>query len=291
MNYRIVANCQNQTGESPVWSVAEQALYWVDIPQGQIFRWHAAQGVSHWQTEQVAACIMPHISGDWMVCQQDQINRISLVTEAKVQIQQQLQVSHPHPDLRFNDGTCDRQGRIWVGSMHLDNNGSPVGSLYCYSAEGLSLKLSGLCTPNGLAFSPDGRTLYLSDSHKSVQKIWAFDYDPDTATISQQRLFVNMQHYDGRPDGATVDTEGCYWCCAIDSGKILRFDPQGQLVQSFDLPVSKPTKCIFGGANLDTLFVTSLRPDAANSEQDALSGAVFALDVGVRGLAETAVNF
>ena len=143
--------------------------------------------------------------------------------------------------------------------------------------------------PNGLAFSPDGKTLYLSDSHPDVQKIWAFDYDTDTGTPHNRRLFVDMSEHPGRPDGAAVDAEGCYWICGNDAGLIHRFTPQGKLDRSLTVPVKKPAMCAFGGADLDTLFVTSIRP-AGDLADQPLAGGVFALRPGVKGLPEPLLN-
>ncbi len=111
-----------------------------------------------------------------------------------------------------------------------------------------------LITPNGLAFSPDGRTMYLSDSHPARQAVWAYDYDTDTGTPSNPRLFIDMNRYPGRPDGAAVDADGGYWICGNDAGQVHRFTPDGRLDRSLAVPVAKPAMCAFGGAGLDTLL-------------------------------------
>ncbi|MGG2424883.1 SMP-30/gluconolactonase/LRE family protein, partial [Ralstonia pseudosolanacearum] len=147
--------------------------------------------------------------------------------------------------------------------------------------------LDDLIVPNGLAFSPDGRTMYLSDSHPRRQQVWAFDYDIDTGTPSRRRLFIDMRQYPGRPDGAAVDVDGCYWICGNDAGLVHRFTPEGVLDRSIALPVSKPAMCAFGGAGMDTLLVSSIRRDDAS---EPLAGAVFALRPGVQGLVEARVQ-
>ena len=165
----------------------------------------------------------------------------------------------------------------------------PAGALYGLEANGeLKAILSDLIVPNGLAFSPDGRTMYLSDSHPSVQRIWAFDYDTATGTPSNRRLFVDMNPLPGRPDGAAVDEDGCYWICGNDAGMIHRFTPAGKLDRSLELPVKKPAMCAFGGPGLDTLYVTSIRPDNIDLSDQPLAGGLFALRPGVRGLPEPA---
>jgi sugar lactone lactonase YvrE len=108
-------------------------------------------------------------------------------------------------------------------------------------------QLDDLIVPNGLAFSPDGRTMYLSDSHPSVQAIWAFDYDTDSGTPGNRRLFADMKPLPGRPDGAAMDVDGCYWICGNDAGLVHRFTPDGRLDRSLEVPVKKPAMCAFGG--------------------------------------------
>jgi sugar lactone lactonase YvrE len=198
-------------------------------------------------------------------------------------------VQHATPNMRFNDGRCDASGRLWMGSMQMDMSlAASDGALYCLDENGLSApKLNGLITPNGSAFSPDGRRMYLSDSHPSRQDIWTFDFDVQSATLSNRQPWVNMQNLPGRPDGAAVDSQGCYWICGNDAGKVHRFSPVGALLQSLAVPVSKPAMCAFGGPQLDLLFVTSIIPGKPAEGFDAsLDGAVFVIQPGVRGLAE-----
>jgi len=194
-------------------------------------------------------------------------------------------LEHSRKDMRLNDGRCDRQGRFWAGSMVLDMGlNAAEGVLYRYASGATPhMQLDGFITLNGLDFSPDGRTMYASDSHPKVQKVWAFDYDIETGTPSNRRLFIDMNDFPGRPDGAAVDAEGGYWICANDAGLVHRFTPDGRLDRSLSVPVKKPTMCAFGGSRLDTLYVTSIRDDP--SEQ-SLSGGVFALNPGVQGLPE-----
>jgi sugar lactone lactonase YvrE len=197
----------------------------------------------------------------------------------------------PMPDMRFNDGRCDRQGRFWAGTMHMDTKaGHPVGALYRYDGAGglVGPVQDGLRIQNGLAFSPSGDRMYLSDSNRDACVIWCFDYDIDAGLPSNRRVFVDMKQHRGRPDGAAVDEEGCYWTCASDGACLLRFTPEGVLDRSVELPVSKPTMCAFGGSGYETLFVTSMQPaPGLPRAEDGSDGAVFALRPGVRGMPET----
>jgi len=267
----LIADLRCATGESPVWVAAEQALYWVDIPNRELLRWNAADGqVSRWQGEQMLACIARHGDG-WVAGMETGFFALQTRPDGRLDSRALASIEHQLADMRMNDGRCDRQGRFWAGSMALDMAaGHPI-------------------VPNGLAFSPDGRTMYLSDSHPSVQKIWAFDYDTDSGTPSGRRLFVDMLDHPGRPDGAAVDADGCYWICGNDAGLIHRFTPDGRLDRSLAVPVKKPTMCAFGGSRLDTLFVTSIRTGGDLSDQP-LAGGVFALNPGVTGLEEPAFN-
>ena len=295
MSAELVLDARNATGESPVWRASEQALYWADIPRGVLHRWLAGK-LQHaqWQLPQMLAC-MAAWNGDgqrWVAGLEDGIYEVTAAAGVETaQVRSLAAVQHALPGMRFNDGRCDRQGRFWAGTMLMDMAaGAPVGAMYRYNAgqtEPLKAQLQGLIVPNGLAFSPDGLTMYLSDSHPDVQKIWAFDYDIDTATPHNRRLFVDMTQHPGRPDGAAVDADGCYWICGNDAGLIHRFTPEGTLDRSLAVPIKKPAMCAFGGANLDTLFVTSIRPAGDLSDQP-LAGGVFALNPGVKGLAEPA---
>ncbi len=287
----LLVDARHGTGESPVWHVGEQALYWVDIPARALWRWDAASGqLSSWLAPEMLACIAwGGRAGRWIAGLESGIFELQ-IEGAALQTKLLAPVAHASHNMRFNDGRCDRQGRMWAGTMPMNMGlASKDGALYRYDAAGLHKVIDGLITSNGLGFSPDGRVMYLSDSHPTVQSIWAFDYDTDSGTPSNRRLFVDMNAYPGRPDGAAVDADGCYWICGNDAGLIHRFTPAGKLDRSLAVPVKKPAMCAFGGAGLDTLFVTSIRPggDVDLSDQP-LAGSVFALRPGVRGLPEPA---
>lgn len=291
MPAELIVDARNATGESPVWHVQEQALYWVDIPARRLQRWSPADGrTQSWSGAEMLACIARHADGGWIAGMQSGLFRLQPSADGSLQASALIGVQHAQPGMRFNDGRCDRQGRFWAGSMLQDMAaGAPLGALYRYSAgqsEPLGAHLRELIVPNGLAFSPDGKTLYLSDSHPAVQAIWAFDYDTDTGTPHNRRLFVDMHAHPGRPDGAAVDADGCYWICANDAGLIHRFTPDGRLDRSLAVPVKKPSMCAFGGRQLDTLFVTSIRPAGVDLAEQPLAGGVFALRPGVTGLEE-----
>ena len=286
MQAELIVDARNAVGECPVWVPGENALYWVDIPTGELQRWNATSGQAQaWKAPQMLACIARTSAGDWVAGMQTGFFRLTPHNDGRLDTAPLASVEHARPDMRLNDGRCDRQGRFWAGSMVLNMGlNAAEGILYRYAAaQAPHAALDGFITLNGLAFSPDGRTMYASDSHPLVQQIWAFDYDIDSGTPSNRRVFVDMHPHPGRPDGAAVDADGCYWICANDAGLIHRFTPDGRLDRSLSVPVKKPTMCAFGGNRLDTLFVTSIRDD--HSAQ-SLAGGVFALNPGVTGLPE-----
>jgi len=275
-------------GESPVWHAVEAALYWTDIPNRMLWRFDPATGRSdHWSLPEMTGSMAMTADGGWLLAMESGLFRIGrLVPGNAAELPRRVAtVPHVRSDMRFNDGRCDRQGRFWAGTMVQDTAlGAAQGRLYRFDATSgvLDMHREGMITPNGLAFSPDGRTMYLSDSHPSRQSVWVFDYDTDAGVPANGRLFIDMHNYPGRPDGAAIDEDGCYWICGNDAGQIHRFTPNGRLDRSVAVPFAKPAMCAFGGAGLDTLFVTSIRTD----ESDPLSGAVVALRPGVRGVAE-----
>jgi sugar lactone lactonase YvrE len=291
----LVLDARNATGESPVWCVAEQALYWVDIPARKLFRM-AIDGdeVTQWDAPEMLGCISqvaPIGPGpNWIAGAETGIFLLVPGPGGQLGFKRLAAVDHAMPGMRFNDGRCDRQGRFLAGTMMMNMAPSPrSGCVYSYQkSSGLTQLLDGFITPNGMAFSPDGRTMYLSDSHPSVQLVWAFDYDIDSGTPSNRRLFIDMNPLPGRPDGAAIDQDGCYWICGNDAGFVHRFTPEGKLDRSLPVPVKKPAMCAFGGAGLDTLFVTSIRPEGIDLSDQPLAGGVFALYPGVRGLPEPA---
>ena len=276
-------------GESPVWHAAEQAWYWVDIPARRIWRLdHAAGSTRHWTAPEMVACIAPRADGGLIAGMETGVYTVDLQTDGTVRAERLAAPPELAPGMRFNDGRTDRQGRFWAGTMWMDMAAAlPIGRLYRYDGSGLSAPLvSGLVTQNGLAWSPDGRTMYLSDSHPTRRRVWAFDYDVDAGVPHNRRLFVDMAAYTGRPDGAAMDSDGCYWVAGNDGASLLRFAPDGTLDRELNLPVAKPSMPCFGGPALDTLLVTSIVQPG--KEDDALAGAVLLVRPGVRGVAEVA---
>lgn len=278
-------------GESPVWRASESALYWLDIIGKKLWRWDAASSTSQsWELPERTGCMAMTADGGWLLAMESAIYRTPRPQARQaLALAQVAAIDHTEANMRFNDGRCDRQGRFWAGTMVQDMGlASNAGKFYRYTAgAGIVQALDDLIVPNGSAFSPDGRTMYLSDSHPSRQCVWAFDYDTDSGTPHSRRLFVDMHEHPGRPDGAAVDVDGGYWICGNDAGLVHRFTPAGKLDRSLRVPAAKPAMCAFGGSDRDILFVTSIRPASQDLPDASLDGAVFALNPGTQGIEES----
>lgn len=286
----VLGAARCRVGESALWSGAEQALYWVDIEGRALHRVDAQAAHRCWALPERIGCIALHAQGGLLAAMETGLFRLWPADTGGIDIAALHGADFAQPHMRFNDGRVDRHGRFWVTSLQRGATAAASpGALYRFAGGRLEASAwAGLRTGNGLAFSPDGRTMYLSDSHPAVRLIWAFDLD-DQGWPVNRRLFVDMKLHPGRPDGAAVDADGCYWTCANDAGLIHRFTPAGRLDRSLALPVAKPTLCCFGGPRLDRLYVTSMQPaDPVPGYDPQLAGAVLVLNPQTTGLPEPA---
>lgn len=289
----VLCPVRNQVGESPVWSVAEQALYWVDIEARRVYRFDwATRAERSWSLAERVGCIALHARGGLLAAMETGLFHLRPGADGPIAAEQVYRITFPRDGMRFNDGRTDPAGRFWVTSMVRDMGlADASGVLFRVDGRGaagvtVTPLVDGLITGNGLGFSPDGRTMYLSDSHPSKQRIWAFDLDAD-GTPSNRREFVDMNQHPGRPDGAAVDADGGYWICGNDAGFVHRFTAEGRLDRSIRVPVAKPSMCAFGGPDLDQMFITSITPPRPIDGFDAaLDGAVFVTRPGCTGIAE-----
>lgn len=268
-------------GEGPVWVAREQALYWVDIVGGELFRWSAAAGATRIAVEQPLCSIVPRASGDFVGGSYAGF----VAVDAEFGI---TAISNPEPDCpgnRMNDGKVDRAGRFWVGTMSRNEPGNN-GSLYRLDINLTCAQIdSGYGVTNGPAFSPDGRTMYHTDSAR--QTIYAFDLD-ETGAARNRRVFARFKQGDGYPDGMTVDAEGCLWVAFWDGWCLRRLSPHGECLAQIAVPVQRPTSCAFGGSDLDRLFITSARRDLDDAALlgQPQAGGLFVFHPGVTGIAE-----
>jgi sugar lactone lactonase YvrE len=192
----------------------------------------------------------------------------------------------PETGNRLNDGRCDPVGRFWVGSMFEHTvEEKYTGLLHKLEASGTSTtERSGLGVSNGLAFSPEGTVMYHADTFKRT--VWIYDYEPFTGIRSNERVFTEYLELPGRPDGACMDADGCYWTACVGGSALARLTPRGDVDRVIELPLTYPTMPTFGGPGLSTLFITSLRRDVPAPQDGEHEGHVLALDVGVSGIPE-----
>ncbi|MCC6195729.1 MAG: SMP-30/gluconolactonase/LRE family protein [Burkholderiales bacterium] len=279
---QCVVDARNTTGESPVWSARENALYWVDIPAGRVCRWRPDTGEQRvWTLPAAVGSIGLRERGGLVAAMRSGFHLYDLDTG------QLTLLCHPEPDLptnRLNDGKVSPEGRFWAGTMDERPKKDPVGGLYRLDPDHRCTRMAGqIKVSNGLAWSPDGRTMYHSDSRGGA--IFRYDYEPGAGTIGPRAVFVTMQPEWGRPDGGATDEEGCYWSCGTDAARINRFSPRGELIEYVALPIAHPTMPCFGGPGLRTLYVTSLRENYTDADiaRTPRAGSVFMLEPGVAG--------
>ncbi len=282
-----VAPTRSRIGEGAVWDDRAQALWWVDIPAGRIFRYDPLTGEnrSHDFGEPVG-CLAVRESGGLVVAAKSGFWFYDPATGAR----QEIQDPEAHlPGNRFNDGATDAQGRFWAGTMKDGGTPEPLGAFYRLDPDlSVTKWRDGIFTTNGLAFSPGGERMYFSDSSAEVRTIWACDYDGETGMPGAPEVFFDTRAVDGRPDGGTVDAEGCYWQAGVSGWQLYRLSPQGEVLRVVDMPVEKPTKPMFGGAELDVLYVTSIGEGLTAGLAQPEAGSLFAVTgLGVRGVAQT----
>ena len=270
-------------GECPLWHVDEQALYWVDIRAPAIRRldW-VQQTVDSWPMPGLVGAIALAEGGRLIVALPDQI---ALFDRKDKTLATVVRIDDAFDGHRFNDGRCDRQGRFWVGSMH-NITREPVGVLYRLDpGHGLVPVLGGICIPNSLAWSPNGRVMYFADSLKHT--ISAYAFDPATGTIGEGRTFAQNTP-PAFADGSTIDEQGYLWNAEFWGSRIVRYAPDGRVDRTIEMPIDRPTCCAFGGPDLETLFITTTSQNMSEDERTAqpLAGALFSCRPGVRGIAE-----
>ena len=272
-------------GESPRWHAGEARLYWVDIDAQQIHRLDPATGDHDWmQLAEPVGCVAPRAGGGLIAALGDGCALIDEWGAVPRPFGPAALADLPHQ--RFNDGCVDGAGRLWVGSLTSDKPKRDA-TLSRLDPDGtLATIFGGLMTSNGAAFSPDRRIFYHADT--PTHRIHAYAVDPSTGTLSEGRLFHEFVEGNGRPDGAAVDAEGCYWSALWDGWRVVRLSPQGELLRTVDLPVQRPTMIAFGGDDLCTAFVTSAGKNLSDGERQAQphAGGLFTFRVDVPGLVQ-----
>jgi sugar lactone lactonase YvrE len=277
-----VLDARAELGECPVWSVEEQALYWVDIRAPALHRLDPGSGATRtWPMPSRIGSFGLRESGGAVVALVDGFHLLDLGTG-----ELEFVAGPEHvPGTRFNDGKVSHDGRFFAGTMDEESLSRPIAALYRLDPD-LSLHrvVEDLVVSNGLAWTGDGRIVYHSDSKGPV--IWAYDYDTASGGLSGRREVARPTEEIGRPDGGATDQAGYYWSAGVSAGVLNRWSPDGRLDRSIPLPCSNPTAPCFGGPDLRTIFVTSLRHDLPPAVLAAkpLSGGIFAVRVDVPGV-------
>ena len=283
-------------GESPFWHPAEQRLYWVDIAGRALRRADPRTGVhDRWRMPSEPGCIAPRAGGGLAIALRD---GLYIAAAWGGPLQRLAEAPYDNATTRFNDGRADPEGRWWIGTMY-EPRDQALATLMRFGPGGWQRMAGGATTGNGLAFSPDGCTLYWADTPGHVVRTW--QRDPASGDLSQPREFHRFTPrpagwlpgdagYGGRPDGAAVDAEGFYWLAMYEGGRLLRLDPAGRIAGEWLLPLRCPTMPCFGGEDRRTLYLTSARQGRSAAELAACpdSGHVLWARVEVPGLP---VNF
>ena len=286
----LVVHTNDVLGEVPIWCPREQALYWMDGFKPALHRLDGATGnVESWTPPEKLGSFALREQGGFVVAARKQFALFDPETGAYDPI------GNPEPDGPdnfLNDGRCDRQGRFWAGSLSRMID-APSGRLHRLDRDhAIHTMDRGIWVSNGVAFSADGRTMYFSDSH--IKQLYAYELDPESGTVANRRLFADSSERIGIPDGATVDAEGLLWHAEFDfnmtsdSSYVVRRDSSGAIERAIEVPVSRPTSCVFGGKDLDVLYVTtaSFRMSDEQRAAQPYAGGLLAIDVGVRGVPE-----
>lgn len=280
----LLLAARDETGEGPVWDEVGRVLWWTDIPGKRLHRLDPDT-----QAHQVFAmpgrvgCFALRREGGLVLAMENGFATWDPATNALTNMAEPERGMSHH---RFNDGRCDRRGRFLAGSMNTARTG-PTGQLWSLGANGTTMRLAGEVTvANGLAFSPDNKTLYWADS--PAERVYAFDYDIDSGAATNRRVWLSKSEAPGRPDGGAVDSEGCYWSARWVGNAVVRFTPQGKIDQIIKLPVARVTMCAFGGADFKDLYITTAWEGMSAEElaREPLAGGLFVTRVSVPGLPE-----
>jgi sugar lactone lactonase YvrE len=281
---RLVFDGRHELGEGCVWNAADGRLWWVDIKAPTLHALDPASGAhEQWSMPGPIGSFAFRRDGGLLVAVR---TGLAIFHPESGVFEPLLDLEPEKPDNRLNDGRCDRQGRFWVGTMSMAER-EPSGTLWRFGEDRRPLPWRrGIVIPNSIAFAPDGRTMYFTDTAEG--RILAFDYDPATGEPVNERTFAALDTAPGRPDGSTVDAEGFLWNARYGGSCVVRYAPDGRVDRVVKLPVSQPTCCGFGGPDLRTLFITSaaqfLAPDQRAREPKA--GSLFGFEPGVQGLPE-----
>jgi len=272
-------------GECPRWHAQEARLYWVDIERCELHRFDPATGIDEaMRFDTPVGCFAFMAGGSFMLAMKNgfaRLNRWSGTLEPYG-----AQIFADKPDIRFNDGRTDGQGRFWAGSVNMAKSAQDA-ALYCLHNDGaVQMVEGGMLTCNGAAFDAQDRHFFHADTPSHAIRRYA--YDSGVGQLGGCMTFHQFPFGEGRPDGGSVDSEGYYWSALFDGGRVVRLSGEGEIVQTVELPVSRPTMIAFGGEDLKTAYVTTARVglDEEALAREPLAGAIFTFQLEVAGTAE-----
>lgn len=300
MTVRIecVVSCQNHLGESPIWDSETGRLYWVDgtgprVGNPSIWRFDPASGkVENWRTEKDIGAMVLREGGGAVLAMSDGFYFFDF--ESGREPERIVEIEADEPRSRLNDGKVDRRGRFFAGGMD-DKEELGLCGLWRLDPDlSVTRVEEGIICSNGPCWSPDDRTFYFADTFR--EEMWAYDYEIESGSLSNRRLFASSSDLPGLYDGSTVDAEGCIWNAMVIGGELIRYTPAGEIDMQIGMPVRNVTSLIFGGENLDVLYVTSMarvqHPAvhdrfAVQQKPQFQAGSVFAISgLGVSGVPE-----
>jgi len=283
-----ILRVQNRLGETPIWDPVENALYWVDWGGLPTCRFEPATGkFTTYSVNVPVTALARRASGGWIAIAQNGIYTWDQETNLYTLLAGPA--NQEKPDICYNDGAVDRQGRLLVGTVNMQDPFTPDASLFRLDIDGSLHELdTGYATANGIGLSPDGSTVYVADQRHN--QIIVLDYDTVNGTVSNRRLFARLPKEDGMPDGLIVDAEGYIWNGHWAGSKLTRYDPDGKIERQIPFPVEHVISFSFGGKELDELYVTTAWWGYGDEERESnpLAGDLFRVNTGVKGLVEPA---
>jgi sugar lactone lactonase YvrE len=284
LNIQVVSDKADLLGESPVWDPHAQCLYWVDGVSRLIRSFEPASGsFRQWLAPSMIGSIGLGAPGSLVAGLADGIYSVEIASGAFSPVFRPKPVQ---PEVRFNDGKMDRFGRFLCGSMGV--HADPLGKLWRVDADGnVDVFATGIRISNSLCFSPDGRVMYFADSLE--RRIRAYPYGPGDTPVGEPEVVVDTSPWGSGPDGATVDSEGYLWVCLVQTGKIARFTPKGELDSLIPAPTDLPSSVAFGGPDFSTLYITSIKDSGSGRaiSRHPQGGCLFAIEgLGARGISE-----
>ena len=268
-------------GEGPVWRAETQDLVWVDIESARVCCFNPATGENQtWDVGEKPGLAVPTKQGDLILGTSVGFVRLDLASGVLSPI---IDPEQDLPNNRFNDGKVDPEGRLWAGTMGMDETPN-VGSLYRLNRNLSTDKLFDQVTiSNGMAWTSDQKTFYYIDS--PTRRVDVFDCDMAGGTVSDRRTAFELPEGMGYPDGMSIDNEGMLWVALWQGWGVARFAPGGALLAKVEVPVECVTSCCFGGENWDELYITtsSRDLDETGREEQPLAGGLFRCRPGVSG--------